>query len=919
MSHPVFGGCTPHVALPSKLRNISQCVHCATSPNAFGYCAGAPPHTCVVCPGWVQNYKFKHIILSLFSTKNTDEFNQMSLNIEELVAELTLAEKISLLAGSNFWQTVPIDRLNIPAVTVSDGPNGIRGTRFFDAVPSNCFPCGTGLASTFNKDLLVEAGELMCKEAKMKGAHCILGPTCNIARGPLGGRAFESYSEDPVLSGHIAASVVNGIQLGNVVACLKHFVCNDQEKDRKSVDTLVSERALREVYLKPFQIAVRDANPKLIMTAYNKINGEHVSQSKKLLEDVLRKEWGWNGMTMSDWYGVYLMKESLDAGLNLEMPGPTRFRQETQTLHAVAAKAIHSDVIDDNVRRVLQFVSDCMASGIPKDQVESENTDPAAGQLLRKVGGESLVLLKNDGLLPLSPTKAAGNERIAVIGPNARAAQNSGGGSASLTARYTVTPFDGIVEKVKERAGENGVVIDYAMGAYLNKTLPDIGTLLTQEDGSKGVQVSFFTSAPGSPDRKPFDVILSSTSRLFFMDYKHESLTPGDQLFYADLEGYYTPLETATYEFGCSCLGTAQMFLDGKLVVDNKTNQTKGDAFFLAMGTREEKATVHLERGRKYKLKVEFGTGPTSALLTEYQERGGVYFGADIKTTHEEALQGAVALAKQVDKVVLVTGLSKDWESEGFDRPHMDVPGYTDRLISEVARANPNVVVVNQSGSPVTMPWVDDVRALVQAWYGGNELGNVIADVLFGDVNPSGKLSLTFPEKVEHNPSFLNYGSVNGRVLYGEDVFVGYKYYEKVQRQPLFPFGFGLSYTSFEFKNTKCSLDGKNVKVSVEVTNTGKADGAEVVQVYIAPQNPRIIRPTKELKDFAKVFLKAGQTKTAEVVIPVREATSYWDSYKNKWLSEKSTYKVLVGNSSDKVLGEGEFETQKDDYWLGLE
>lgn len=858
-------------------------------------------------------------MFSLFLNKKKSNMAPKQLNIEELLTELTLTEKISLLAGLNAWQTVPIERLNIPSVTVSDGPNGIRGTRFFDAVPSNCFPCGTGMASTFNKDLLIQAGELMSKEAKMKGAHCVLGPTCNIARGPLGGRAFESYSEDPALSGHMAAAVVNGIQLGNVVACLKHFVCNDQEDERKGVDTIVSERALREVYLKPFQIAVRDANPKSIMTAYNKVNGIHVSQSKKLLQDVLRDEWKWEGMTMSDWYGVYAIKESLDAGLNLEMPGPTRFRKDVQTTHKVVCNEIHRDVIDENVKYVLQFINDCLAAGIPKDQKELENTDPAAGELLRKIGGESIVLLKNDNnILPLSPEKKAGNEIIAVIGPNAKAERNSGGGSASLRARYTVTPFDGITQKVQERAGNNAVVIEHSLGAYLDKTLPDIGSILVTEEGKSGVTAKFFREAPGTPGRTVFDTVHSDSSKLFLTDFKSPNLPAGEQLYYVDFEAYYIPEETATYEFGCSCLGTAQIFLDDKLIVDNKTHQVKGEDFFLGMGTREERALVDLEKGKKYKLRVEYGTSPTSKLETEYQETGGVYFGAEIKVSDEEALLNAINLAKKADKVVLVTGLSKEWESEGFDRPDMNIPGYTDKLIAEVSKVNPQVVVVNQTGSPVSMPWINDVKALVQAWYGGNELGNAIADILFGDVNPSGKLSLSFPEKLEHNPSYLNYGSTNGRVLYGEDVFVGYKYYEKVNKKPLFPFGYGLSYTTFGFKNAKVTVDGDNVVASIDITNTGKVDGSEVVQVYVLATNPKIIRPVKELRDFSKVHLKPGETKTVAVTIPLLEATSYWDSYKNKWLSEKDTYNVLLGTSSDNIVGEGEFKTDKNIYWLGV-
>ena len=842
------------------------------------------------------------------------------LDIEQLLADLTLLEKISLLAGLNNCQTVKVDRLNIPEVRVSDGPNGVRGTRFFNSIPSNCFPCGTGMASTFNKELLLEAGKLMCKEAKLNNIHCILGPTCNIARGPLGGRAFESYSEDPVLSGIMTAAVINGIQLGNVVACLKHFVCNDQEEDRNGVDTIVTERALREVYLKPFQIAVRDANPGAMMIAFNKVNGTHVSQDKKFLQDVLRKEWKWEGLTMSDWFGTYSTKEALEAGLNLEMPGPTKMRQEVQTSHMVVCNEIHRDVIDENVRHVLGFINNCLKADIPDDFIPTENTDPAASALLRQIAGESIVLLKNeDNLLPLSPKKEAGNELIAVIGPNAKAEANSGGGSASIRTRYTITPFEGIVNKVKERAGDHAVVIEHSLGAYLNKTMPDIGNILTRENGEKGFEMKFFKEPPGSSNRgEPFDVVISDSTKMFLTDYSNPELPQGALLFYADIEGYFTPDETSAYEFGCSCLGTAQMFVDDVLVVDNKSHQERGDAFFLGLGTREEKGQINLEKGKKYKLRVEFGSTPTSKLLAGFPDFGGVFFGAQIKTTDEVALEKALQLAKRADKVVLVAGLCKDWESEGYDRKDMHIPGWTDKMIAEVCKVNENVVVVSQSGSPIAMPWVNEVKALVHAWYGGNELGNAIADVLFGDVNPSGKLSLTFPEKLEHNPSFLNFGSTNSRVLYGEDIFVGYKYYEKVDRKPLFPFGFGLSYTTFAFTNPRAIIEGDEIVASLDVTNTGDADGAEVVQLYVKPQNPRIIRPTKELREFGKVFLKAGETKTLALRFSLLEGTSYWNSYENKWLSEKDTYTIAFATASDNVVGESDITTVADKLWVGL-
>lgn len=840
------------------------------------------------------------------------------LDVESLIEELTLHEKISLLAGANMWQTVPIERLDIPSVTVSDGPNGVRGTKFFKSTPSNCFPCGTGMASTFNKALLKEAGVLMGQEAKMKGAHCILGPTTCISRSPLGGRDFESYSEDPALSGIASTSVISGIQQENVLACIKHYVCNDQEDERKSVDTLVSERALREIYLKPFQLAIKNANPKALMSSYNKVNGVHVSQSKRLLQEVLREEWGYEGTIMSDWFGTYSTKESLDAGLNLEMPGPTRFRQLLQTHHKVITNEIHRDVIDDNVRYVLKFVNECLKAKIPEGTVEKANEAPEASELLRKIGDESIVLLKNDNnILPLSPVASKGNEKVAIIGPNVKVAQDSGGGSASMRARYKVTPWQGISDRVA-KAGKEAITLEYALGAHLDKSLPDLGPILQTEDGKPGLTVKFYHEAPEVKDRQPFDIDTLDTSRVYLSDYLHPKLKKGEILFYADFEGYFVPEATDIYEFGCSCLGSALLYVDDQLVVDNKTKQTRGDAFFLASGTREERGEIKLEKGKKYKVKVVFGTYPTGQVESDYSEPGGVYFGGQMKRSHEEALNEAVELAKTVDKVVLVVGISKEWESEGYDRPDMHIPGYTNQLVEEITKVNPNVVIVNQSGSPVTLPWINKVQGFVQAWYGGNETGNSIADVLFGDYNPSGKLSLTFPEKNEHNPAFLNFGSTNGRVWYGEDVFVGYRFYEKTERKPLFPFGYGLSYTTFELSNLKVDANDEVINVKVDVTNTGKVDGAEIVQVYIAPVNPKIIRPNKELKDFDKVFLKAGETKSVDLALPVKEATSYWDSYKNKWHSEKATYKVLVGNSSDNITLEGEFATSKTTFWLGL-
>lgn len=670
--------------------------------------------------------------------------------------------------------------------------------------------------------------------------------------------------------------------------------------------------------MKPFQIALRDSNPKSLMTAYNKVNGVHASQSKKLLQDILRKEWGYDGTVMSDWFGTYSIKESLDAGLNLEMPGPSRFREDIPTSHKVFSNEIHMDVIDDNVRYVLKMVNDAMKSGIPENAPEIPNESQEASDIIRKIGGESIVLLKNDSnILPLSRTGAKDNEKFAIIGPNAKVAQDSGGGSASLSARYKVTSYEGIKSKLED-AG-NSVSLDYELGATLDKTLPDIGQVLKTESGKIGFTATFYEEEPNVKGRQPFDKLYLESSKVLLADYKSDKLRPDQDLFYVDFEGIFTPEETGTYEFGCSCLGTAQVFIDDRLVVDNKTKQKRGNAFFLGFGTEEVVSEVKLDKDTAYKMRVEFGTSPTYSFVGENLGAGGVYFGARLKSTPEEKISRAVELAKKVDKVILCIGLSRDWETEGLDRPDMNIPGHTEQLIKAIAEVNSNVIVVNQSGTPVTIaPWIENVPALVQAWYGGVELGNSIADILFGDVNPSGKLSVTFPERIEDTPSFVNFASTNGRVLYGEDVFVGYRYYEKAKRDVLYPFGYGLSYTSFKFDDLKVSLNDHSLTATVRVTNTGNIKGSETVQLYIKPETPSIIRPVKELKEFEKVHLTPGQSKSVNLTVSIKEATSFWDSYKDKWCSEKGEYKVLIGNSSENILLEEMIRISKTFYWLGL-
>ncbi|KAF4627087.1 hypothetical protein G7Y89_g11069 [Cudoniella acicularis] len=835
-----------------------------------------------------------------------------SIDVESVLLKLTDREKVSLLAGIDFWHTKSLPQHGIPSLRLSDGPNGVRGTKFFNGVPAACFPCGTALASTFDKELLSTAGRLMGSEAKAKGAHVLLGPTINMQRGPLGGRGFESFSEDPVLAGLGAAALINGIQEEDIVATLKHFVCNDQEHERNKVDSIVTERALREIYLLPFQLAIRDSKPKAIMTSYNKVNGLHVAENPKFLKDILRGEWGWKGLIMSDWGRTYSTSEAINAGLDLEMPGPSRWRGPAAVL-AAATNKLRPRALDDCTREVLNLVNECAKSGIPENAPETTRNTPETAALLRRLAAESIVLLKNGGnILPLEKEK-----KTLVIGPNAITSTFCGGGSAALRPYYAVTPLEGITSKIGD---EN---VTFTIGAYSHKELPDIGPQLSSlPDGSlKGVAFVAYNESPAVKDRQSVDTLKFETASMMFVDYKNPRIT--SDLWYADIEGFLAADRDGEYEIGVCVYGAAQVFVNNKIVLDLTEIQRQGSAF-LGCGSAEEKALVPMKKGEIYHIRVEFVSAPASKLSPRGVVFGGgaVRIGGAWKINPEEEILKAAALAKEFDQVILCIGLNMDWESEGFDRPDMTLPAYLNKLTTAVAAANTSTAVVLQSSTPVEMPWLSDVSALIHAWYGGNEAGNSIADVLFGDVNPSGKLSLSFPIKNEDNPAFLNFRSEGGRVLYGEDVYIGYRWYEMLKRPVNFPFGHGLSYTTFQFSELHIENGDAILKVSIKVSNTGVVDGAQVVQVYVSQDEPGIRRPVKELKGFSKVFLKRGEEQVVKIEIPLKYACSYFDERMEQWVCEKGGYKVFVSDSSrieaQSCCLQGAFEVGKTYWWSGL-
>lgn len=834
------------------------------------------------------------------------------MNVDEILPQLTTEEKISLLCGADNWHTFAIPRLNVPKVRCTDGPNGVRGTKAFNGKAAACFPCGTALGATFNKLLLTEAGRLMGVEARHKSANIILGPTCNMQRGPTGGRDFESFSEDPYLSGLTSSAIIKGMQEKDVAATIKHYVCNDLEHERKASNTIVTERALREIYLEPFRLAVKNANPRCFMTSYNKVNGDRASQSKRLLTEILRKEWGWEGVVMSDWHGLYTDKDAIENGLDLEMPGPTYYRSVAAIKHMIDSRELNMQDLDARARNVLNLVKFGAGSGIPEGGPEDEdNNTKETSALLRRIASEAVVLLKNEeNVLPLKPS-----EKIAVIGPNAKICTFSGGGSAFLRPYYITTPFDSIAEKLNTQP-------EYTIGCHGFKQLPSLATQLVNPfTGKTGYNMKFYTHPVGVDDRKQFDELNLDQFYIFLQDYRNPAIK--NDLYYIDIEGDFVPDESAEYIFGCTVLGTALLYINNQLVVDNKTHQKKGTAFFNS-GSTEKTNSIYLEKNKTYRVRLEFGSRPTfsapDATVVDFGGGGGIAFGCTKKIDPTQEIEKACKLARSVDKVVLSIGLSHEWETEGSDRPNMDLPLLTNDLVEAVLDANPNTVIVNQSGSPVEFPWLDKAKCLVHAWYGGNETGNGIADVLFGDYNPSGRLSLTFPKKLIDNPTYLNFKTERGRVLYGEDIFMGYRYYDKLKKQVAFPFGYGLSYTEFEYSNLKVNVseEDNKLQVSVEVKNVGKLDGDEVVQLYTSHKDSKTIMPIKELKGYEKVFIKSGQTVTVNFDLSLKDSLSYYDEYLDKWHMEAGKYEVQIGKSSDDIELIEPINIGTEKVWKGL-
>lgn len=825
-----------------------------------------------------------------------------------LAASLSLEEQVSLLVAADFWRSKAIPDKGIPAFKTSDGPNGARGGIFSGGTKAALFPCGVSLAATWNTKLLFQVGQHLADEVKARSAQVLLAPTVCLHRGPLGGRNFESFSEDPYLTGKLAASYINGLQGKGVAATIKHFVGNEQETFRLTIDSIIQERPLRELYLRPFEIAIRDANPWAVMSSYNLINGTHADMNNHTLKDILRGEWNYDGMVMSDWGGTNSSIESLEAGCDIEMPVSTKWRGQ-KLLDAVKNGVLSREVIERAAANVLYLVERTKGTDLSAELDEREDNREETRALIREAGVEGLTLLKNDrSVLPIKPSQ----RKIAVIGPNANRAIAGGGGSASLNPYYNTLPLDSI----KSVPGKE---ITYSMGCRTYKYLPLAADYCTTPSGEPGVTLEYFA---GDKFEGPTKVVETRRNTdLFLWDSVPKEVAGSPWSVQA--RTLITPVTSGLHTFSFSCVGPGRLLVDGKVMVDLWDWTEQGDAMF--DNSKDVLFDMQLEEGKAVELVAE--TTNEIRPLSKQRPAAGVthaYGGCRIgykEEDKEDYLQQAIDAAKASDVAVVIVGLDAEWESEGYDRMTMDLPkdGSQDRLIDEVLKANPNTIVVNQSGSPITMPWADRVPAILQAWYQGQEAGNALADVLFGFKTPSGKLPTTFPKRLEDNPTYHNWPGENLKVVYGEGLYIGYRHYERLGLKPLFPFGHGLSYTTFTYGKPEVSSatlpEVGKITITVPVTNSGDIEGAEIVQAYIHDEKSRLPRPEKELQAFDKVFLKPGETKNATLTLD-KYSVGYYDTDLKAWIAEEGVFEVLVGSSSTDIRGSATFEVQESFTWV---
>lgn len=803
--------------------------------------------------------------------------DRLTERLARLVSALTLQQKVRLLTGATTWSTHPEPAIGLRPIVMSDGPAGIRGTTWDERDASATIPSGSAVAASWDPALAHRLGVLFAAEARAKDVDLVLAPTVNLHRTPLGGRHFECYSEDPVLTGAIAEGFVRGLQDHGVGACVKHVVANDSELERTTTSNLVDERTLRELYLAPFEHLAATVGPWSWMAAYNGVNGTTMTEHP-LLDDILKDGWGSDALVVSDWFAITSVRSSALAGLDLAMPGPEG-PWATGLLEAVRSGNVPESRLDDKILRLLRLahrVGALEASGGPAPAPPPSFTPAEVDTLTREAAAAGFVLVKNDAVLPLATESL---RTLAVIGPNARIGRILGGGSATVFPRTIVHPLDGL------RAAVPDTEVRYARGASTGDRVPLLDlALVALPSGERGAVHLTYRDTGGT-------VLAEEVRSAATFTWTGGDLVPGVPLSAVDTVTIAFDLVADTpgrHLVSASGVGTFTLSVGGRKAHLEQLSPDAG-ADFVATLIAPPQLTpvpVHLEPGLRVPVKIVIRRGPE-----DREQLLAFQINAERPTGTDDEIAEAGALAAECDACVVVVGTTEQVESEGFDRTSLALPGRQDDLVRAVLRANPNTVVVVNAGGPVLLPWLDQARAVLLTWFPGQQMGNALADVLTGAVEPGGRMPTTWgrPETV----IVPNNVPTDGTLVYDEGLDIGYRAYRRRGVEPAVPFGHGLGYTTWAWQ--EATVEGR--QVTARLVNTGAREGRQVIQVYVSRPDSAVVRPPLWLAAFAGV--RAGPGETAEVTLDLpQRAFEHWDPATGGWALESGRFLVHIGTSS---------------------
>jgi beta-glucosidase len=809
-----------------------------------------------------------------------DAGNPLEARVEDLLGRLTLEEKVALMAGAAAFKLEGVERLGVPSLGMSDGPTGVRSNT---GQMATVFPVAAALAATFNPEVTREVGAAIAREAKALGEQVVLAPTINIVRTPLWGRNFETYSEDPHLTAELGIGFVEGLQGEGVGASLKHYAANNQEERRMDVSVEVDERVLREIYLQAFEGVVKATNPWTVMASYNKLRGTYASANSHLLQDVLKGEWGYDGVTVSDWGAVHSTSPTANGGLDLEMPGPPVYFGD-KLVDAVKTGAVEPARVDDAARRLIRLMlrTGLLDSGKREGELRSERHRAIA----RRAAREGIVLLKNaDALLPLD---ADAIKTIAVIGPNANFIRLQGDGSSRVSTDRWPTPVESLAARLPKAK------LVYEQGCDAEPVPPQAQPRMfspTDTREAPGLTAEYFARADlaGEPIRS------SHERRLFRWVSSRGPRHNANRFAALRWSGFFWPELDGAYEFSVRGDGECELVVgDTTVIARNDPGKEDYDHPTSAVALRRT-AAVELTAGQRYPFRLDYvwaaarpGAGFETLTLGVRQPPGEI--------------EAAIEAAGKADVVVLVVGSASTTESEGYDRRDICLPGDQDLLIEQCAAANPRTIVAVNAGAAMAMPWIDKVAAVLQVWLPGEEGPEALSDILFGAVSPSGRLPVTFPKRIEDTSAYGFYPG-GDTVTYGEGLNVGYRHFDESGVAPLFAFGHGLTYSTFAYTELRVpdrAASGAPVTISLNLTNIGARQASEVVQLYVSPVEPKRPTPLKALKAFAKVELKPGDAQAVSFALEPRAFARY-DDEDGRWVVDPGPYDILVGASATDI------------------